>query len=88
MQCKMARSALGWGVRDLADKAGVSLNTVSHFERGGEAYRSTVDTLRTALEDAGAVFVARGEASLGGGPGVRLNCDPPASAETERSSSK
>ena len=68
----MARSALGWSVRDLAGHADMSLNTVSHFERGGDAYRSTVDALRAALEAAGVVFVGVGEASLSGGAGVRL----------------
>ena len=36
-QCKMARAALGIGVRELAARAVVSPGTVSRLEKGGEA---------------------------------------------------
>lgn len=68
VQCKMARTATGLGVRELAAKAGVSPNTVARLERGEELKLSTVDTIRSALEDAGVEFIAEN----GGGPGVRL----------------
>lgn len=68
----MARAALGLSIPQLAELAGVRANTVSHFERGGESYASTIGKLRVALEDRGAVFLSAGEASLTGGPGVRL----------------
>ena len=42
-QVRMARAALGWGVRDLAKKAGVAANTVSRFENGAGMM---VDTLK------------------------------------------
>ncbi|MEM7695294.1 MAG: helix-turn-helix domain-containing protein [Pseudomonadota bacterium] len=64
----MARTALGWGVRDLAKAASVSPNTVARFERGEALKDLTVGALRHALEKAGIEFI---EAN-GGGPGVRL----------------
>ena len=68
----MARAGLGLSAADLAELASVRVATVSHFERGGESYASTVGKLREALEKRGAVFLGEGEASLTGGPGVRL----------------
>ena len=68
VQCKMARIALGLGVRDLAELAKVSPDTVARLERGEELKERTVDALRTALEKAGVEFIAEN----GGGPGVRL----------------
>ncbi|WP_089235411.1 helix-turn-helix domain-containing protein [Tropicimonas sediminicola] len=64
----MARAALGLGVRDLAEKASVSPNTVARLERGEELKPATVATIRAALETAGVIFIAEN----GGGPGVRL----------------
>jgi transcriptional regulator with XRE-family HTH domain len=34
VQCRMARAALGLGVRELAAAAKVSIDTVARFERG------------------------------------------------------
>jgi transcriptional regulator with XRE-family HTH domain len=76
-QCKMARAALGLGVRELAEKADVSPNTITRLERGESMQRRTVDTLRTALEAAGVIFIGDAEASVSGGPGVRLSVEPP-----------
>lgn len=64
----MARTAVGWGVRDLAKAAGVSVDTVSRFERGEELLPRTLSALQTALENAGVIFVAEN----GEGAGVRL----------------
>jgi transcriptional regulator with XRE-family HTH domain len=68
VQCKMARTALGLGVRDLASAAAASPDTVSRFERGEPLREETVERLRKALEAAGVEFIAEN----GGGPGVRL----------------
>lgn len=68
IQCRMARTAVGWGVRDLAAAAKVSPDTVARFERGDSLYPRTVDALRAALEAAGVEIIAEN----GGGPGVRL----------------
>jgi len=65
----MARAALGWGVRDLANKAGLSPNTVSRFENGAGARVDTLAHIQQALEKGGVVFLPADE---GGGPGVRL----------------
>jgi transcriptional regulator with XRE-family HTH domain len=67
----MARVALGWGVRDLAEAAKVSSDTVSRLERGEQLKERTVDALRAAFEAAGVQFIEQN----GGGPGVRLR-DP------------
>ena len=69
VQIRMARAALGWGVRDLANRAGVSPNTVSRFENGAGARVDTLGLIQYALERAGIMFVPADEA---GGPGVRL----------------
>jgi transcriptional regulator with XRE-family HTH domain len=68
IQVRMARAALGWGVRDLAKKAGVTANTVTRIENGADAKQSTMDSLQRALEVAGIEFINEN----GGGPGVRL----------------
>jgi transcriptional regulator with XRE-family HTH domain len=68
VQCKMGRAALGWGVADLAKKAGVGINTVSRFENGSDAHVGTQRLLRSALEAGGVEFIAEN----GGGAGVRL----------------
>ena len=68
VQVKMARSAVGWSVRELASAADVNPNTVTRFETGGGIQASTMAALQEALEGAGAVFIDKN----GGGPGVRL----------------
>jgi transcriptional regulator with XRE-family HTH domain len=57
LQCKMARVALGLGVRDLAAMAKVASDTVSRFERGEELKERTVDAIREALEGRGIEFL-------------------------------
>ena len=68
VQCKMARVAVGWGVRDLAKAAKVSIDTISRLERGEELRERTVEAIQRALEAAGIEFISEN----GGGPGVRL----------------
>ncbi|MFC3205169.1 helix-turn-helix domain-containing protein [Aquamicrobium soli] len=68
VQIKMARAALGWGVRELAEKSGVTANTVSRIENGADAKLSTMNALQAAFEAAGIEFIPEN----GGGPGVRL----------------
>ena len=70
VQCRMARVALGWGVRDLARAASLSADTVARFERGKKLKPSTVAGLRRAFEVAGLEFIA---ADSLGGVGVRLS---------------
>ena len=68
VQCRMARAALGWGVRELAAAAKVSIDTVARFERGDELKERTIEALQRALEAAGIEFID----GNGGGPGARL----------------
>lgn len=71
-QCRMARAALRLSAAQLAEAAKVGVMTVSSFERGNDAYVSTIDKLQAALEAAGVEFIPDGSPSGGGGPGVRL----------------
>ncbi|WP_348525725.1 helix-turn-helix domain-containing protein [Mesorhizobium sp.] len=71
VQSKMARAAVGWGVRDLAKAAAVSVDTVSRLERGEELQPRTIAAIRAALEAAGVEFIPEN----GGGVGVRLRKD-------------
>jgi len=66
VQCRMARGALGLGIRDLAASANVSVDTVLRFERGEELKERTIETIRRAFEAAGVEF------TNGDQPGVRL----------------
>ena len=68
VQIRMARAAVGWGVRELAEEAGITANTVTRIENGADAMQSTMDKLQRALEAAGVEFIDEN----GGGPGVRL----------------
>ena len=70
VQCRMARAALGWGVRELAGFAKVSIDTVVRFERGEELKERTIDALQRALETAGVEF------TNGDRPGVRVAAAP------------
>lgn len=57
----MARAALDWGVRDLAQIAGVSANTVARFENGRNAPNpSTLRVIRQAFEATGVRFTELG----------------------------
>jgi len=67
-QSRMARAAIMLGVRELAERAGVSTNTITRLERGEALFPRTLAAIRTALESAGVEFIAEN----GGGPGVRL----------------
>jgi transcriptional regulator with XRE-family HTH domain len=66
VQLRMARAAVGWGVRELAEKAGVTANTVTRIENGADSKQSTMNALQRALEEAGVEF------TNGEQPGVRV----------------
>jgi transcriptional regulator with XRE-family HTH domain len=78
VQCRMARAALGLGVRELAAAAKVSTDTIARFERGDELKERTIDALQRALEAAGVEF------TNGDKPGVRLDNDAAARAAIPR----
>jgi len=73
VQSRMARAALGWGVRELAAAAKVAIDTVVRFERGEELKERTVEAIQRALEGGGIEFID----ATGGGAGVRLKKRPP-----------
>ena len=56
-QCRMARAALGLGLREFADLAGVSVDTIARLQRGEELKDATIQRIRAALEKAGVVFI-------------------------------
>jgi transcriptional regulator with XRE-family HTH domain len=72
-QLRAARSLVKWSREDLAKKSGVAAVTIKGFELlGADSKISTLNKLRRALEAAGVEFIDDGDASLDGGPGVRL----------------
>jgi len=57
----MARAALGWNMKDLAERSAVSANTIDLFENGRNApIPATRWALRRALEAAGVRFTDSG----------------------------
>ncbi len=67
IQCKMARAATGWGIRELARRARISQTTVSRFEGGlSKPNASTLAVMQRAFEEVGIEF------TNGDAPGVRL----------------
>jgi predicted transcriptional regulator len=71
LQLKMARVALDLGVKEAANVAAVSHDTITRLEAGASVKASTVEKVRRALEELGVEFIAEN----GGGAGVRLR-DP------------
>jgi len=64
----MARAALGWGVRDLAKRAGVSVTTITRFEtEQSDPIRATLTVVQQTFEAAGIEF------TNGDVPGVRVH---------------
>ncbi|HHV67845.1 MAG TPA: helix-turn-helix transcriptional regulator [Ochrobactrum intermedium] len=57
MQLRLARTALKWGVRELAEASGITANTISRIENGNDAKQSTIQQLRRVLEEHGIEFV-------------------------------
>ena len=57
VQSRMARAALGWGVRELAAAAKVAIDTVVRFERGDELKERTDEAIQRVLEAEGIEFI-------------------------------
>jgi transcriptional regulator with XRE-family HTH domain len=68
-QLRMARAALGWGVRELGQRAGVAGNTVSRYENGMGTTVATLSQVQQVLEEEGVIFIPADDTA---GPGVRL----------------
>lgn len=70
VQIKMARAALGLGVRELAELADCAPSTVLRFETGkGGMQTGTLARIQKSLEKEGVVFL---EADEKLGPGIRM----------------
>jgi transcriptional regulator with XRE-family HTH domain len=68
-QVRMARAALNWTVRDLAEATSLHRNTITNIETGkyvGD--EASLATIETVLNRAGVEFIDEN----GGGRGVRL----------------
>ena len=60
-QCRMARAGLGWDMRELAERAGVSPNTINRFENGRNVpIPATLKAIQQAFEAAGVRFTENG----------------------------
>jgi transcriptional regulator with XRE-family HTH domain len=66
---RMARAALGWSLKDLAERADVNINTISRYEAGSQVMSGTIGKIESVLLREGVIFLEE-EGQLG--PGVRL----------------
>lgn len=70
-QARMARAALGWSQREVAEAAGVAKQTLADFEREArQPYPRTLADIRRMFEAHGVAF------TNGDAPGVRLPRSP------------
>jgi transcriptional regulator with XRE-family HTH domain len=76
----MARAALDWTVRDLAEATGLHRNTINNIEVGRYAGDpKTLELIEKILRAAGVEFINEN----GGGPGVRLRRSPKQSVRSQ-----
>jgi transcriptional regulator with XRE-family HTH domain len=72
----MARSALKWSARELAERTGMAMKTIQRIEatdRTPSSYSSTLTELKACFEAAGIEFIG----SPDDGPGIRIRTSPP-----------
>ena len=70
---KAARKALGWSQQELADRAGIQLETLAHFEAGRKSRAKTVEAIASALEREGKLGdTEAGKGAYAGGPSLHL----------------
>ena len=72
VQIRMARNALRWSVRELADKSAISTSTITRAEADDgipNTTRANLTALRSALEAAGIEFIGSPEDA----PGIRIH---------------
>lgn len=77
VQFRMARAALNWTVRDLAEKAGVHKNTVLRIEAGVATHGPTLAAVMRTLEEAGLRFFEAEEGVTGPGVAVKWGVELP-----------
>ena len=83
-QCRAARGLVNMTQQQLAEAIGVSLRTITHFEKDGRTpIPAILRALKDALEAAGVIFIP----SNGEGAGVRLRRNADSSAESRRDGS-
>jgi len=71
-QIRAARGALGWSVRDLADRTGIGTATIVRYEAAADVPKSRkghLDTLRRYFEAAGIEFIGSSDDR----PGIRIS---------------
>jgi transcriptional regulator with XRE-family HTH domain len=69
LHLRMARAALGWSLKELAERAEVNMNTISRYEGGSQVMSGTISKIEAVLVREGVIFLDD-DAELG--PGVRL----------------
>jgi transcriptional regulator with XRE-family HTH domain len=70
-QLRAARAMLQWSLAELAERADVSVNSITRFETGlASPRRATVAAIQRALEEGGVAFTNGDE------PGVKLKRRP------------
>lgn len=60
-QARLARALAQKGVREIASLAGVTPNTISRIENGGDAKVSTIASIKAVYEGMGIAFVGNGD---------------------------
>ena len=71
-QIRMARSALKWSARELADRTGLAMKTIQRIEATDgtpSSYTSTLTDLKACFEAAGIEFIGTPDDR----PGIRIN---------------
>jgi predicted transcriptional regulator len=58
IQCRLARVALGWGVRELSAAANVSQQTIVRLEKGELLRAATLQRIKNVLEESGITFIS------------------------------
>ena len=69
LHLRMARAALGWSLKELAERAEVNMNTISRYESGSQVMSGTISKIEAVLVREGVIFLDD-DGELG--PGVRL----------------
>jgi len=66
VQCRMARAALGWDLKELEGHSQVAIATINRFEKGlKDSHRATMSAIQTVFEANGIEFFADGRAGVG-----------------------
>ena len=74
-QMRAARALLGMGQKELAERSGISLQTIQRMDGSEGSVRGNIDSLNRvvdALRAAGVELIGEGTRSEAGGRGVRL----------------